>query len=528
MRIPMTTLIDFATRDGQHHIDRYEVHCADFVRFRHSVMRVITNLNDADHATAKEYADQLRSIMSNWLTSPLVFDDSFARLFEDMGQLETIRRQWGNVIHDAVGDSVEALVKLQINPNPLRMFLASQLYGLVSENVQFRIYCHHRSRIHFESIFAELSEKQPSNDLFICSTASYRALEPSEVLVKVGPFRSKGWGAVPDALLTAPRSRSILQILWSGSKDEDGFGYDPTNRDDSQPTEQNYGYVTTANWVSRVRFVGDNNLNGDNDYGLIDDFSTYLQPRQADDCNRAVLIQIDNEYGVLLPPLGKVLSFDENLVIEQRVVSESLEVGMFVVFPEISGNQNYGLQVGDGTLSKVWRSRLSERYSVDPDDLVDRLRSSGISLASLHVCIQNWCRDPTTVIHAPMQKDHFRILINELDCGFDDKRIRQYHWWEYAWQEVKRSRGMAIQNGHDTQQVVEQVLLVGLRMKQLELSLNVTKDVFTVGIPEQIHEISIGGQYRCFRIKSIEGGFRTPDRELRMITELTRIDLWRE
>ena len=46
------------------------------------------------------------------------------------------------------------------------------------------------------------------------------------MLIKVGPFRSCGWGNCSDALLTAPRFESIVHFVWSGSKDEPRFGLD--------------------------------------------------------------------------------------------------------------------------------------------------------------------------------------------------------------------------------------------------------------------------------------------------------------
>ena len=64
-----------------------------------------------------------------------------------------------------------------------------------------------------------MSSSTPSKD--------YREVEPFDVLVKVGPLRSKGWGSAPDATLSAPRFAKMVQIVWSGCGDEDDFGYDP-------------------------------------------------------------------------------------------------------------------------------------------------------------------------------------------------------------------------------------------------------------------------------------------------------------
>jgi len=52
-------------------------------------------------------------------------------------------------------------------------------------------------------------------------------VKPFEVLIKMGPLRSKGWGSAPDAIVSAPRFGTLVQIVWAGCADEDDFGYDP-------------------------------------------------------------------------------------------------------------------------------------------------------------------------------------------------------------------------------------------------------------------------------------------------------------
>ena len=45
--------------------------------------------------------------------------------------------------------------------------------------------------------------------------------------MKVGPLRARGWRSAPDAIVTAPRFRTLAQLVWSGSIDDSDFGYDP-------------------------------------------------------------------------------------------------------------------------------------------------------------------------------------------------------------------------------------------------------------------------------------------------------------
>ena len=63
--------------------------------------------------------------------------------------------------------------------------------------------------------------------MYLHTLKDYKVSEIHDTLIKVGPLRSFGWGSVPDAILSAPHYSTMLHFIWSGSRDEDSFGFDP-------------------------------------------------------------------------------------------------------------------------------------------------------------------------------------------------------------------------------------------------------------------------------------------------------------
>src|SRR5262249_44015943 len=90
-----------------------------------------------------------------------------------------------------------------------------------------KVFCHSRARAHFESLTNGSTASLLGPVTFLHSVRDYRLVDPFDILLKVGPLRSRGWGSCPDSLITAPRFRKFIQIVWSGCGDEEGFGYDP-------------------------------------------------------------------------------------------------------------------------------------------------------------------------------------------------------------------------------------------------------------------------------------------------------------
>jgi hypothetical protein len=124
---------------------------------------------------------------------------------------------------------------------------------------------------------------------------------------------------------------------------------------------------------------------------------------------------------------------------------------------------------------------------------------------------------------------HFKILLNILDLNNENNKVRgkrAAQWWQIAWNEIRRSRGEAIQAGFQAHEVVEEQLLEALNrfLPQIREKL-LESDGFRLDIPT---DDELEGKIYFLKIYNIEDGFRVPEAELKTIKELDAIDQWRE
>src|ERR1035438_7824889 len=101
---------------------------------------------------------------------------------------------------------------------------------------------------------------------------------------------------------------------------------------------------------------------------------------------------------------------------------------------------------------------------INPEGICRILHNNGVTLLCLRSCVEHWCEPSTTVIHAPQQRKHFQILIEALaiDSGADNPvGAHGIPWWQRAWNEVRISRGEAIQAGvHGHEAIEDQALAI--------------------------------------------------------------------
>ena len=98
-------------------------------------------------------------------------------------------------------------------------------------------------------------------------------------------------------------------------------------------------------------------------------------------------------------------------------------------------------------------------------------------------------------------------------------------WWQYAWDEVRRARGEAIQTGVQEHQIVDELVFAALRALDGEIKANKYQQTFQLAIPPSLN---LHGAFKFYRVRSVEEGFKVPSGELRILCELSRIDQWRE
>ncbi|MGE0535165.1 MAG: hypothetical protein AB7O68_09330 [Pirellulales bacterium] len=533
MPVTASKLFDYLEERSSFSVERYVIASAAFSDLRRSLRSMIVSLSQIGEWGATEISDRLRSVLSEWLTVPVHFDGTVLLALRALGEPATVEARWGRDFRSQYDDACHTAQELLVLENPVRSTLVNILQALQKNGRSFHVFCHRRSREHFKSLCEEANTAAFSDNAFIHSVAEYREVEPFDVLLKVGPLRSRGWGAAPDALLTAPRFDSLVQVVWSGCADEPSFGYDPIvatlhEADTGAVTDQCMRRILQVKWKEKVIRSRDNSIGRHDDLPDIDEFAVFAKLRQQADFQRATLVQVDEGHGILYPPHSRVLGLDTvRNSVDYCLPGETLLEGMYLILPLVNDAQLDELQAEDGHFSRIWKDKLNAEYRKSPDTLTNRLWDAGLELLHLQERLAYWCKPPSTVIHAPQSMRHFEILIKVLGLDFNPKEPAQRRrgaWWQCAWNEIRRARGEAIQAGFHEQQFVDEQVLAALSALDAQIRANTGQQTFQLAFhPGQ----TLRGVFKFYKVLAVEDGFQAPPVELKMLCELRRIDQWR-
>ncbi len=536
MAVTTTEIFSFIDQHKAWEIERREVSSYYFSVLRQNLLFIIKRLYALDAYDAKEKSNTLRWRLSEWLTSPIIFDGSLLDTVRSIGDPDQIAKRWPD-IKSAYDSSLIAATQLVNTENPVRQEIHRVIRDLIDHSKSFMIYCHKETKSDFESILQTFSTQLLESDHFICTPKSYRNVELFDVLLKVGPLCSSGWGKCPDALLTAPRFDQLVYFVWSGSRDEEGFGLDPvTGEAIIGENSQNLlinpknGIMQGVSWKWNTQKTGDENCPSDN-LPIVDEdeFQVFRNIDKADK-KPASLIKLDEKYGILYPIKDHILSFDPfaNSLEEQiglRLLDEMQSDGIFIILPVLSPVDFGELHAKEGEFSPIWKKQLTEAIQADQAGLCMQLSERGLDLIHLYSRLEDWCKPPDTVIPAPRRAEHFKILINLLAIDFKDRIAdRRLQWWQYAWMEIRHSRGEAISEGRYTQDLLHENILILLNLLREEIKgkWHFNND-FIVTIPAGKE---LQGYFRFCRVIDIEKGFLAPDLALGGINELKEFVQW--
>lgn len=533
MTVAATEIFKCLNSRNKYWIERYEIASYDFSVLRKNLRLIIKNLHECD-VYATEISDTLRTKLSEWLTVPVPFDDEMVKAIACLGSQNAVANKWGRDIGFAYEAALIAANELCKNENPMRCEIRDEIENLAAQGKRFKIFCHRLARTHFLSI-----DETIDPDYFIHSFRDYRLVTPFDVLIKVGPLRSRGWGGSPDALLTAPRFSTLAHFIWSGCSDEQGFGLDPASGTANIEVETTPLLTSSVNpisrgivWALNTKKIGSNA--DENGLPLFDEdeFQMFQSMVRSYENRPAILFQFDDQHGILYPKRVQLLSFDpfasRNERIGHRLPGEILTEGMFLIFSILDDVDLPELHAKDGTLSPIWKQRLITECKSDKNRLCEKLFDSGIELLSLHSRVNDWCKAATTVIPAPQKAEHFRILIDVLDVDFEQRSNDQKHrlqWWQYAWKEIQRARGEAISEGSSKQEFIDNKINTVLNELQTVIESKCRcENNFDIEIPSNEE---LEGRLRFFKIISVEDGFLAPDMALKRICDLSEFEQWR-
>ncbi|MBL6956388.1 MAG: hypothetical protein ISR54_06160 [Chlorobium phaeobacteroides] len=522
-------------------LDRREIFSNLFGDLRKQIRVILEAMYEGGNDHEIEIAHELRNSLSEWLTVPVPFDGVLINALQLLGNRDIIERRWGDEVVRAFEAAVSIAESMQQNGNPMRRTLGDEIEKLLRENTSIRIYAHPKSVEYFISLCNTLTEEH-----FLYGYDVYSASKSFDVLLKVGPLRSVGWGKCPDALLTSPRFRILTQFVWSGSSDEEHFGLDPVTGASVVDVLANKtgmalnGVPDALKWSLKNTRIGDtvnDPENGIKDEPDEDDFSFLLRIKSRyADVNRersAALIKFVNAYGILIPSREEVLVYDpekneEDGAIELVLPTGKHLEGCFFVLPMIEIADFGEVHVEKIKYSKIWKGCLADVIKSHPEDLSELsrlLRMNKVGLQNLKGRLPEWCNPPSTVIPAPRKWEHFNALIAVLGEHYNKHELLADDFAKKAWVEIRRSRGNAINEGREesrTQKELEFDLLIKL-MSEI-VNTNTGRDEFIVPVAPD-HDLQ--GSYRFFLVESVEQGLVVPDTVLREIHSVTEFDIWR-
>lgn len=523
-------------------VHRYEVYSADFERVRRSVFKIIGMLIETEDTVALGKAASLRALLFSWLTDPVDFSlEAKDRFTAVMPRAERVRALFGADVAHASALTLEGLSELAQSPNPLREKLVEIILSHLSTGEALSIYCPRTSRCLFEQLLsnARVSDDAPIN--YAHTAHQYARLPFVDALIKIGPLRSQGWGGCPDALVTAPRQKSLKNLVWRGSRDEDGFGFSPLDgwrrRSESEDGSENEDGSAPGGLSVRWNHYQIGALeNADNDSENIFELDelTHLGGRRdltGDTLRSCVVLWFAGARATLLPPEAKVIVVDSafDAVVSTVRAKDCVDIdGAVAVFPEID-EVELGRYSSAGTeVSRSWKSALKELYERNDMLLLNSLRDEGVDLKSLDKLIPNWFSSGKGVIQAPQSRVHFEALMRVL--GYENKSVaarngRKVAFWRAAWHEVAESRGKAIQSGQLASDIVNDQIV-----SLLEQNVDVVEEALQRGTTriDLTERTGLRGHLNVFEINGAEIGLMAPDTELRRVIPAERAAQWRQ
>jgi len=527
-------LFDFLDLNEEILHERREIDSLHFGSLRRSIGALIRHLTRSDDPEAVEISNSMRTLLFSWLTAPIAFDSTISNSLLSFGDEALFESRWG--LCGEFKAAKRAASNMISEKSPLCDELALIIKTLVDKGRNFKIYCHRNARKHFDMLYPSELAVKIDDSSYLHSVRDYLATDPFDALIKVGPLRSKGWGAVPDAIKTAPNFRRLIQFVWSGTADDPSFGYDPvlppcfTGRPAAPHAEEVLG--TQVLWKINEIKIGSDPYSYQDKNIEKDEFISLVVPDQQKSARyRAMLLEIPAGYGILYPQT-EALSFDPNQTGESainfRIPGESFHEGMYVIQTqndEVSLGESLAQETG---YSRIWKRRLNELLESKPEALCSSLLNKGIALQNIKKCLEYWTQPPDTVIHAPQTRRHFQILIEalEIDPTFTQmtgKDIRP--WWERAWDESRVSRGEASQFGREENKLIEQ--------RKLEILRSMLTEIQKKAIDCQNFKLisplgaDICGEFVFLKVLRIEAGFSAPDTAIRIVHNLNALEQWR-
>lgn len=532
-----STLYNFLEGNAAPEHLRIEVASAPFAQLRCAVRNISALLADVPEAQSLVY--KLQYELLGWLSLPLPAGAFDVSPLNQLAPWSSARGLWGDDVGRQHESATAAYSRLLVEPISLRSIVDEVLLDEAAEANKLRLYCSKSAEVYFTSLPSWTDVVELAEVTFMNSPRDYRSAEPFDTLVKVGPLRSRGVSSIPGAVVNAPRFKRLVQIVWADSPDEPGFGSDlpiqcitGTEVDgDARDGQQGQGTSTGLVWNRATVRRGVLALDESSSADVPDDFAVRRTPVGAEGDRSAILLQLANEMGCLQAPHAEILCLrttEAGRGIAQLKPLDLDDSVSHMVAPDLAHVDFGPSRALDGRYSRAWKAALRSALDTDERLLLARLAEGGLRLHTLQSRVHDWARPASNVITAPQQRKHLAILIEILGIGTDvpfHANGTRMGWADFAWAEIARSRGEAIQHGTEAHAILVDELRHILEEDVLRFSSEAREgESFTWELSEGR---SLTGRVSFHALVNSESGYRCPHALLRTIKPIEELIPWR-
>ena len=528
MSLTATKAFQFLSEVSGLTIERHEFEDPGFAALRTAIRKCVRHLSESDDAEARDLSSQLAKMMFLWLSVPVCFDKSFVEPLENQGDPRDLSAKFGIPFTDCINAAASLASETNEFPNPLCLKVQSVIETLIDQGKTFKIYCWQSVRPYFETLLQTERTPSLSEDNFIHSVAGYRISECFEVLIKVGPLRSKGIPAIADACLSAPKFSKLIQFVWAGCEDEEGIGLDPAASSSDHLEALPHGWYQNLRSVHRHSSSRNWQSPSNESQQLRETINEFeelaFDPDRRAKCT-ACLVEVGDKEGWVTTPFADELSFDPRVsgeeAVDFRAASNYLEQGMFLIIPR-TNEIDVGSLEPEANFAGLWKLQLNEELAKDPVSLCERLKREGVRIKHLGAAVRRWATPASTSgIHSPLSESNFEKLIRVIQAQPDDP-----NWWSLAWAEIQKHNGKARQDGRVEGQINKDLQVNALKEQMHELREQAQKNErFSL-------QLSLGqqlkGSFECFKIHGVLEGYAAPSGRLREFVSIIEADEWRE
>lgn len=508
-----TELIEFIESEN-FTIHRYELfsEASDYIR---SAMRRMCTLLQEEKP---EIASKVRLSALKFNTSPFhPFPEMLSRLrLDDFTRVCDI---WGEDLAKSCFQFEIARDHIEKNGSLMQRQLVKVLSDHIAQEglEKIKIWCHRQEK----SLYVELMEIHGvslSDDNFICSSLEYRKSPVFGCLIRIGPLREFGWSKFPSIVLSAPRYRNLIQLVWSGSVDSDECGKDQIIGE----TDYKELLFTLEKEKVVCPLVFETGLTSDVPE-LVDDLVFFREQRKKVDLDADCwLVDLGQEGHILLAPGSKQLVFEldsDGAPVKETSLRE-IETGNYLILHNIEvdlGKTGYQ----KAKLAPRWKKALYDMYTKQYMVLMGSMKNAGIDLKALDAAVMNWISYEGGTIHAPQSVAHFRNLIKDVlpsNCLGGAT-------WQQAWHEIATSRGKAREEGRLVADIVYEELVELLNSQVGSLRKNASgNNCFNYVVNR---DGNLFGSLKFCRVEDFLQGFHAPRDRLGTLGQEEDFELYR-